>query len=456
MNLILYNLPILGVLAVATNQSRHVNFYSTVRPVTELISRAPFLTITVIDPVKSLSWKMGSVPPPVNAMPQAHTGHGAPIYGLNPDNKNITININNNTIESKDRDRDRERDRDRDILKEPLRSNRLLVATTSGFADLDVVESVGLGLGAGGCVAVGSGRHVNMVNANIGTAFGANKHHNNLTGSTVNTGSTGIMSSEYAGSDGRVYTDMEHLMRMRCMKGYSIDAGKNLQVLSDELDFILPGLDNETKKNNSLILKSTSKNVNDVPDLHQQHTQHTQNTTSLLLQPTPPSIPSNNRNLAIEKRESSNTLSDLVTDEMQDPGSLNSITNQHGGEIPSMRVQVLSLTRLWAWVDRVESRNSEGLSVSYCGTINLLANTTPPTSTSTSTTQTTTQTATNTTAATSTSTTQCSIHKQLNVAVYTSDKRNLAKELCGWTKMPSTDSIIEKIEMSKSKLFLII
>ena len=416
------------------------------RPVTELISRAPFHTITVADPVKSLSWKMGSLPSPLNAMPQAHTGHGAPIYGLNPDSKNINININNNTIESKERERDR--DRDRDVLKEYLRSNRLLVATTSGFADLDVVESVGLGLGAGGCVAVGSGRHVNMISANIGTAFGAVKHHTNLIVSTVNTGSTGIMSTEYAGSDGRVYTDMEHLMRMRCMKGYSIDAGKNLQVLSDELDFILPGLECETKKINSLILKSASKNVNDVQDLHQQHTQHTQQTTSLLLQPA--TTLSNNRN--IEKRESSNTLNDLVTDDIQDPGSLISITNQHGGEIPSMRVQVLALTRLWAWVDRVESRYSEGLSVSYCGTINLLANTTPTTSTSTTQTP-----STNTTPTTTNpSTTQCSIHKQLNVAVYTSEKRNLAKELCGWTKMPSTDSIIEKIEMPKSELLIVI
>ena len=137
------------------------------------------------------------------------------------------------------------------------------------------------------------------------------------------------------------------------------------------------------------------------------------------------SVTSNIRN--IEKKESNIALTDLISpDEIQDPGTLNSTINQKNEEIPSMRIQVLYLTRLWAWVDRVESRNSEGLSVSYCGTINLLASTT-------------------------TSPTLRSIHTQLNVAVYTSDKRNLAKELCGWTKMPSTDAIVEKVEVQKSK-----
>ena len=379
---------------------------------------------------------MGSVPPPMIVTPQAHTVHGAPLFGLNPDNKNSNININNmnnmNIIDTKERDKER----DRENVKEPLRSNRLLVATTSGFADLDVIESVGLGLGAGGCVAVGSGRHVNIFNENIGTAFGAVKHHTNSigptgstvyygstgnTGSTGNAGSTGIVGSEFQGSDGRVYTDMEYVMRNRCMKGYSIDAGRNLQVLSDELDSMISGGDGgEVKKSNSLILKSSSKVVNDVLDPQQTLPSSTSSSSSSSI------MVGNSRN--IEKKESATTLADLISsDEIQDPGTLNSTINQKNEEIPSMRIQVLSLTRLWAWVDRVESRNSEGLSVSYCGTINLLASTT------------------------TTSPTLRSIHTQLNVAVYTSDKRNLAKELCGWTKMPSTDAIIEKIEVQKSK-----
>jgi hypothetical protein len=370
---------------------------------------------------------MGSVPPPMTVMSQAQTGQGAPLFGLNPDNKNSNININNmnsmnsmsnmNTIDTKER----EKDRDRENVKEPLRSNRLLVATTSGFADLDVIESVGLGLGAGGCVAVGSGRHVNIFNENIGTAFGAVKHHNNSTGSTGYNGSTGIVGTEFQGSDGRVYTDVEYVMRNRCMKGYSIDAGRNLQVLSDELDFMISNSDGEVKKSNSLILKSTSKVVNDVLDPQQTLPSSSSSSSSSSVM-----IASNSRN--IEKKESNIALPDLISsDEIQDPGTLNSTVNQKNEEIPSMRIQVLSLTRLWAWVDRVESRNSEGLSVSYCGTINLLASTT------------------------TTSPTLRSIHTQLNVAVYTSDKRNLAKELCGWTKMPSTDAIIEKIEVQKSK-----
>jgi hypothetical protein len=48
-----------GVLAVAANQSRNVNFYSTMRPLTEVVTRTPFYSITVEDQVRSLSWKTG-------------------------------------------------------------------------------------------------------------------------------------------------------------------------------------------------------------------------------------------------------------------------------------------------------------------------------------------------------------------------------------------------------------
>ena len=43
-------------------------------------------------------------------------------------------------------------------------TNRLLIATSSGFADVDVVESVGLGVGAEGSFAVGSSKYVMMHN----------------------------------------------------------------------------------------------------------------------------------------------------------------------------------------------------------------------------------------------------------------------------------------------------
>ena len=49
-----------GVLAVASSQSRNVNFYSTIRPPTESVTRVPIHSITVSDPIRSLSWQVNN------------------------------------------------------------------------------------------------------------------------------------------------------------------------------------------------------------------------------------------------------------------------------------------------------------------------------------------------------------------------------------------------------------
>lgn len=141
-----------GVLAVAVNQSRNVNFYSTIRPITEVATRTPFYSITVEDQVKSLSWKTG--------LTTGNTGDSS---------LDTTKGVE---------------------FKELMRSNRLLVATTSGFSDVDVIESVGLGLGSLGCVAVGARKHVNISNSNDS-------------------------------NDGRSFSDIELAMGARCKAGNS-------------------------------------------------------------------------------------------------------------------------------------------------------------------------------------------------------------------------------------------
>ena len=377
----------LGVLVVATNQSRHVNFYSTVKPVTELVSRTPFHTITVADPVKSLTWKVGSVPPAINLIPGVDGSGESKSSNMNMNtNMNMSSSMDNNIPNMGGSSSFINDNKDRDFL----RSNRLLVATTSGFADLDVIESVGLGLGAGGCVAVGSGRHVHIIHPSKSD----NKPSDHTSRSIRNVGVEAISGIDsdrnvMGSSASGLFSDIEILMGSRCSKGYSIDAGRNLQVMSDELDGIECARERDQINGNAMTVDPH------IPTTHQFNT--SDKTSSSIAAST------------IDKSSSSNDLlNSLPSRDAMDPRPMDSTSQQ---EMPSMQAQVLSLTRLWAWVDRVESLGNEGLSVTSCGVINLLTS--------------------------SSNATHSSVHAQLGVSVYSSESRDLAKELCGWTKMPS-------------------
>lgn len=408
---------ILGVLAVATNQSRNVNFYSTVRPVTELVSRTPFHTITVGDPVRCLTWKIGAAPtvPLLASAPSSSTvSMGGSAYASSSDKAAINNGNNINSVGS--------------FLVEPkekdfLRSNRLLVATTTGFADLDVIESIGLGLGSGGCVAVGAGKHVDITNSiwvqksSGGTGVGGDGQKNSGTEKGATSGGAGTGTGTGVGTG--PLTDIEILTAARCTAGYSIDAGKNLQVLSDELDSLLAKRDRVSRRpwiQNSNPIQSTfrsaeqnqgmNSNLTSSSNLHGLPVQGEltpQPRTSFL------STPSRSASFSgLDRLGSADITESGNTKEPEDLGSTNSRPSK--GRILSMEAQVLSLTRLWAWVDRVESLSNEGLTVSFCGVIDLLSSSTHPT--------------------------RSSVHSQLVVPVYSSENRELAKELCGWTRMP--------------------
>jgi hypothetical protein len=405
-----------GVLAVATNQSRNVNFYSTVRPVTELVSRTPFHTITVGDPVKSLTWKIGTapaVPLPTSAIGLNTSAHGYSVDRTVASNMGNVGNMNSTgsfLIDSKEKDF--------------LRSNRLLVATTTGFADLDVIESVGLGLGAGGCVAVGAGKHVDIANSiwvkkiSTGGAGGGDgvKH------SSTEKGTVGVGVGGGGGGTGPL-TDVEILTAARCTAGYSIDAGKNLQVLSDEMDSLLAARERDSRRpwiqNSSTIqntFRSAEQNLGMNSNLTSSSNLHGMPLMAELA-PQPrtsvPSTPPRSGSFSgLDRLGSVDITESGIMKELEDLGSTNSRPSK--GRVLSMEAQVLSLTRLWAWVDRVDSLSNEGLTVSFCGVIDLLASSTHPT--------------------------QSSIHSQLVVPVYSSENRELAKELCGWTRMPVNGS----------------
>ena len=240
-----------------------------------------------------------------------------------------------------------------------LRSNRLLVATTAGFADMDVIESVGLGQGARGFVAVGAGKHMDIVNT---SNWGLN-----------------------------TWTDIETLMGTRCTAGYSIDAGKNLQVLSEEMDTLM------AFRTKELRLQAFTSPATDMTEMGVGSLE------SLSVAPAA-------AHMGYLQTESSESTSQKDSED-----SAFIMSSSASSSIPSdtrqlsRQVQLFALSRLWAWVDRVESLSNESLSVSSCGVINLLTS--------------------------STQSTACSMHTELGVMVYFSENRNLAKELCGWTGM---------------------
>ena len=352
-------------MAVATNQSRNVNFYSTVRPVTELISRTPFHTITVADPVKSLSWKMASIGTSTVNINTTNTDTG--VHGFSPSNL-----IGSSTDVRENR-------------KEMLRSNRLLIATTGGFADINVIESVGLGQGAEGCVAVGAGRHVDI----------------------MNTTTWGLDST----------SDMEALTSSRCTSGYSIDAGKNLQVLADEMDALLVAKKKESIKSQVSVSPSSVPVEISLPIIDLLLTTggsgsgSASGSVSMDKNVLPPPLPQptlDSSEYYSQKDSSEGTLFTPISTTTSTSPPVSIIAS-------STQSRLLALFRLWAWVDRVENLGNESMSVSFCGVINLLTS--------------------------STQTTECSIHSELGVPVYFSENRDLAKQLCGWTRMQQNEDL---------------
>lgn len=136
-------------IAVATTHSKYVSFYGTSKASIESTIRVPLHSIPIADSIKALSW-------------QALSSY------------DINTSIGG--------------------------SNRLLVATMTGFQDIKVIESVGLGLGVDGTVAASVGNKMCIANASYSN------------------------------------TDIESIMKLRVTSGYSIDPGKNLQVLADEIE----------------------------------------------------------------------------------------------------------------------------------------------------------------------------------------------------------------------------
>ena len=184
-----------GVIAVATTHQRQISFYSTVKPPPEVSTRLPIYSLPVADQIKSLSWQSSArheefsvdLAKGLEATDEAY--FEKKIGGMYPSQS----------------------------------VNRLLVATSAGFLDFEVVEGAALSIGSSGHVAVSSS-HIVEISQN-----------------------SCLLNNELDDQ----YYDIEQVMKSRVASGYSVDPGKNLQTLSDELDYSR----NNGKKVNSTLLE---------------------------------------------------------------------------------------------------------------------------------------------------------------------------------------------------------
>jgi hypothetical protein len=188
-----------NVLAVATSHQRNISLYSTVKNLSEVVTRIPIHTIPINEPVKCLSWQLPFLIPSV-------------IIDKSKDNKVIAPSST-----------------------DPNNSgHRLLVATNTSFVVVEVIESVGIGYGNGYYIT------------SSGCKLGCWRN---------------LVTEEFHIEE--ISKDIELLMRHRSRKGYSFDTGKNLQVLSDEVDRLSIENNHSSSNSNSNSSNSSSNNISD-------------------------------------------------------------------------------------------------------------------------------------------------------------------------------------------------
>jgi hypothetical protein len=140
----------------------------------------------------------------------------------------------------------------------PSSLNRLLIATNTGFIDTEVIEGVALSVGASGYIAMSSGRSFLLGNESKIKEVDNNNKININVDEIIPTLSIG--------------KGIEYVMKNRTAAGYSIDAGMNLQVLSDELDNSSDGSVLNTKNKKTLLeLYHVWGWVDRVESLHEEH-----------------------------------------------------------------------------------------------------------------------------------------------------------------------------------------
>lgn len=209
---------------------------------------------------------------------------------------------------------------------------------------------------------------------------------------TTSTSNDMVLSKVVSSDNGheQEYGEVEHLMRERSCAGYSFDAGKNLQVLSEELD--------------SLYALSTDKSPHE----------------------------------SAENREEVEEGNVKAVDDTRHQYSDN----------------LLNLSRVWGWIDRVERLHDENINLTNCGVLDIFEK--QPTTSG------------NDDAAESAAKDQAAAgekdreieekgtkamlperHPVFNVPMYTTDYRESARLVCGWSKVWSPPEFETKASSMK-------
>jgi hypothetical protein len=147
-----------NLLAVATNQQKSIAFYTTYKNPPDATTRVPIHTIAVQDYVKSISWQSAhcienkylSNVNSTNSIAVNNDSKNEVKQPLNPNdsvsNKNNDTN-NNNNFNNNDSSGNNNDNNNQKEKYETLSNHRLLVATNSGYCDLQVIESIGISNG---------------------------------------------------------------------------------------------------------------------------------------------------------------------------------------------------------------------------------------------------------------------------------------------------------------------
>ena len=197
-----------NVLAVGISKADCVLVYSTKSSHLDIQSRTPILTINVPDGVKNMSWNTGK-------------SNGIEKKNFIPDiagNQEVALDsssVTRHCISTKDH-------------------HRLLIATRKmEYVDLTVVEQQPLAINAKNDILFGRNSSVVMAKSNRTSSKVLDRPSLCSTPPPSDSVLMPPVPDACFGID-------DHLMRERCSAGYSVDSGKNLQKLSDELDDLDP------------------------------------------------------------------------------------------------------------------------------------------------------------------------------------------------------------------------
>ncbi len=201
-------------------------------------------------------------------------------------------------------------------------TNRLLVATQSKVVECKITESVPLSFSS--------------------------------KGTTIN-GAYCVETSLPTMKTKKQFRSIEQIIQYRCSRGYSLDAGKNLQVLSDEYE--AQSSDDANKDNVSATDNGDEGNGND-------NIEGDNNDTEVVKDEDMGDKGDEDGRADVAGDSSLRHVRDIMTRE-------NSPLSESSSDFTYLK-NVLELTRVWSWVDRIESLPNEDLSLWNCGVLAML------------------------------------------------------------------------------------